>query len=66
MLEAPVPLAKRLPDADDEPFLEVALATRARSQVTGNGDHFPPDRRCGVHVVSPRTFIDSEEIRIGM
>lgn len=60
VLEAPVPLAKRLPDADDEPFLEVALVTRARSLVTGNGDHFPPYRRCGVHVVSPRAFIDSE------
>ena len=65
VLAAPAPLATRLPDADDEPFLEVALAAHARLLVTGNGDHFPPDRRCGVQVVSPREFIDSEELRIG-
>ena len=65
VLGAPVPLARRLPDTDDEPFLEVALATQARFLVTGNGDHFPPDSRCGIQVVSPREFIDSEEIRIG-
>ena len=66
VLAAPVPLARRLPDANDEPFLEVALAARARFLVTGNGDHYPPDRRCGVDVVSPREFIDSAEIRGGM
>ena len=66
VLTAPVPLAGRLPDADDEPLLEVAIAAQARFLVTGNGDHFPLDRRCGVHVVSPREFVDSEEIRIGM
>ena len=66
VLASPAPLARRLPDADDEPFLEVAIGARAKFLVTGNGDHFPPDRRCGVHVVSPRQFIDSEEIRSGM
>ena len=49
-------------DADDEPFLDVA---RAEFLVTGNGDHFPPDRRSGARVVSPREFIDFERIRIG-
>ena len=65
VLTSAVPLAKRLPDADDEPFLEVASAARARFLVTGNRDHFPADRRRGVHVVSPREFIDLEEIRSG-
>lgn len=54
------------PEADDETFLEVAIAARARFLVTGNGDHYPPDRRYGVDVVSPREFIDSAEIRSGM
>ncbi|MDE0448823.1 MAG: PIN domain-containing protein [Spirochaetaceae bacterium] len=63
--QAPVPLAVRLPDPDDEPFLEVAVAARAEYLVTGNGDHFTPDRRAGVRVVSPREFIDAERSRIG-
>ena len=65
VLASPAPLAARLPDPDDEPFLEVAVAARAEFLVTGNGDHFPPDRRAGVHVVSPREFIDAERARIG-
>ena len=65
MLASPVPLAERLPDTDDEPFLEVAISARAEFLVTGNGDHFPPDRRAGVRVVSPREFIDFERLRIG-
>ena len=63
VLASPVPLASRLPDADDEPFLEVAIAARAVFLVTGNGDHFPPDRRCGARVVSPREFVDSGQVR---
>ena len=65
VLASPVPLTVRLPDPDDEPFLEVAVAARAEYLVTGNGDHFPPDRRAGVRVVSPREFIDAERSRIG-
>ena len=65
VLASPVPLAQRLLDPDDEPFLEVAIAADAEFLVTGNGGHFPPDRRCGVRVVSPREFIDSERSRIG-
>jgi len=54
----PSPLRDRLPDPDDEPFLEVALATAAAALVTGNARHFPPARREGVRVVSPRVFMD--------
>src|ERR1700733_5562204 len=37
------PLAVRLPDPDDEPFLEVALAGAVRCLITGNGKHYPVD-----------------------
>jgi len=50
------PLAGRLPDRDDEPFLEVALAARADALVTGNIRHFPvrARARAGQRVLSPR------------
>lgn len=57
-LVAPGSLAEPLPDADDEVFLAVALAGRARCLVTGNLKHYPEDRRQGVHVITPRQFID--------
>lgn len=66
VLASPVPLAARLPDPDDEPFLEVAIAAQAEYLVTGNGDHFPRDRCADVQVVSPREFIDAVRSRIGM
>jgi len=50
------PLPKSLPDIDDEPFLEVALAGSAVCLVTGNKLHFPPTLRQGVKVLSPREF----------
>lgn len=52
------PLAIRLPDVEDEPFLEVALAGGARCLVTGNVKHYPADARSGLEVLSPRSFID--------
>ena len=52
------PLATRLPDRDDEPFLEVALACGADCLVTGNLAHFPPESRAGVTVLSPAEFVD--------
>ena len=52
------PLAARLPDPDDEPFLEVAVAARARCLVTGNLKHYPVDARHGVEVLSPRDFVE--------
>jgi putative PIN family toxin of toxin-antitoxin system len=53
------PLPGRLPDPSDEPFLEVAVATRADFLVTGNLRHFPQSLRHGIAVVSPREFLDS-------
>ena len=52
------PPTRYLPDPDDEPFLAVALAGRARCLVTGNLRDFPAERRQGVRVVSPRQFLD--------
>ena len=52
------PLAIRLPDPDDEPFLEIALSGGAQDLVTGNIKHYPADARHGVEVLSPRSFID--------
>ena len=52
------PLSIRLPDPDDEPFLEVALESGARYLVTGNLKHYPPPARCGIEVLAPRPFIE--------
>jgi putative PIN family toxin of toxin-antitoxin system len=52
------PLATRLPDLDDEPFLEIAIAGRARCLVTGNAKHYPAEARHGTEVLSPRSFIE--------
>lgn len=48
-------LARRLnlPDPNDEPFLEAALAAGADMLVTGNSRHFPKEACTGLKVVSP-------------
>lgn len=51
------PLPQPLPDIDDEPFLEVAIAARALCIVTGNQVHFPAERCQGVMVLSPSEFL---------
>jgi len=55
---ASAPLDRRLPDPDDEPFLEVAAACGADCLVTGNLAHFPAEMRAGVTVLAPAQFID--------
>lgn len=52
------PLTLRLPDFDDEAFLEVAFACDADCLVSGNLAHFPPDSRAGVVVLSPAAFME--------
>jgi putative PIN family toxin of toxin-antitoxin system len=44
-----------LPDPDDAPFVEVAVAANADALVTGNRRHFPPS--CGAMVVSPAELL---------
>jgi putative PIN family toxin of toxin-antitoxin system len=51
------PLYQSLPDPDDEPFLEVALAAQAACLVTGNKVHFPADLCQGLSVFSPSEFL---------
>lgn len=52
------PLAVALPDPDDKPFLEVAVAGGAHAAlVTGNLRHFPPELRQGCLVLSPREWL---------
>ena len=63
---ATAPLREALPDRDDEPFLEVAVAANVETPedpvylVTGNSKHFPEESRQGVKVVSPRLFVDHQ------
>ncbi len=52
------PLEVHLPDPDDEPFLEVALAGKVEAIVTGNKRHFPKREYEGVKIVSPAEFLE--------
>jgi hypothetical protein len=54
------PLARRLPDPDDEPFLEVAAGGNA-ILTTGNLRHHPAAARADVLVQSPLEVL--EELR---
>jgi putative PIN family toxin of toxin-antitoxin system len=52
----PVPAAPyALPDPDDQPFLDVAVASAADAIVTGNGRHFPST--CGRVVLTPAALL---------
>jgi putative PIN family toxin of toxin-antitoxin system len=53
------PLSVKLPDPDDEPFLEVALALNGTFIVTGNTKHFPVPSQLGVTVLTPAQFISA-------
>jgi putative PIN family toxin of toxin-antitoxin system len=57
---APAPWPVSLPDPDDEPFLATAAAARS-ILVTGNLRHFPPAKRRGVIVMTPREFVDARK-----
>jgi len=50
-------LKSHLPDPDDEPFLEIALAAKAMAIVTGNKRHFPKREYEGVKILSPAEFL---------
>ena len=52
------PLKDRLPDPDDEPFLEVALAGKVNSLVTGNRNHCPSSGFKGINIFSPPEFLE--------
>jgi len=52
------PLKNRLPDLDDEPFLEVAIAGMVKSLVTGNRKHYPSSVVKGINIFSPSEFLE--------
>jgi putative PIN family toxin of toxin-antitoxin system len=56
-LASAAPLPRSLPDPDDEPFLEIAVAVRA-PLVTGNIRHFPSGARAGAELLSPAAFVE--------
>ena len=51
------PLSVALPDPDDEPFLEVAVASDVVALITGNIRHYPVQAQQGVSVMLPAEFI---------
>ena len=53
------PLKIHLPDPDDEPFLEVAVARKVEAIVTGNKRHFPKKEYRGVRILSPAEFLEA-------
>ena len=57
LLASAKPLKIHLPDPDDEPFLEIALAAKAMAIVTGNKRHFPKGKSEGVKILSPAEFL---------
>jgi putative PIN family toxin of toxin-antitoxin system len=52
------PLPRRLPDPDDDAFLEVAIAAKVEYLVTGNLRHYPVQFCPGIQVVSPARFLE--------
>ena len=57
-VHAALPLHHALPDPDDAPFLEVALAAGAAGVITGNLKHYPARCREGLRVFSPAEFVE--------
>ena len=59
VIVAGVPLRHRLPDRDDEPFLEVCLAAGpGAALLTGNLRHYPEPARAGAVVLGPREWLE--------
>lgn len=52
-----LPLSAKLPDPDDEMFLEVAIAAQAEALITGNKAHFPEEFCGNIKVFSPAEFL---------
>ena len=59
VLVSVMPLKFRLPDPEDESFLEVALAGKATAIVTGNKRHFPKKECEGTKILSPAEFLEA-------
>jgi putative PIN family toxin of toxin-antitoxin system len=59
VLVSVMPLKFRLPDPEDESFLEAALAGKATAIVTGNKRHFPKKGCEGTRILSPAEFLEA-------
>jgi len=57
VIVAASPLTQPLPDPDDEPFWEVAIAARVACLLTGNQVHFPSASCQGIVVLPPSDFL---------
>ena len=53
ILVSPVAASMALPDEDDRPFIEAALATSAKVVVTLNTRDFTPAKVLGVRILTP-------------
>lgn len=53
-----IPLSASIPDPDDAPFIEVAIACRVDVLVTGNKRHFPRNAMKGTPVMTPGEFLE--------
>lgn len=51
------PLTERLPDPDDEMFLEIALASRCEFLITGNARHYPAGTYGITTIIAPAAFV---------
>ena len=51
-------LLQKLPDRDDEAFLEIALGSKVKYLITGNKKDFPLRKEYKISVVTPREFIE--------
>jgi len=58
ILVSVTPLKFRLPDPNDEAFLEVALTAKAVALVTGNKRHFPKREYERIRILSPAEFLE--------
>jgi uncharacterized protein len=56
-MTASSPLTRSLPDIDDDPFLEVAIAAQSICIVSGNQIHFPSELCQGIKVFAPADFL---------
>ena len=52
-----LPLKKRLPDAVDEPFLEIVQYGKVDALVTGNSEQYPKNICTGTKALTPTQFL---------